>query len=300
MLSTGRRLAGRAGRLDRVTTYTLSQVDVFAPEPMAGNPVAVVHDAAGLDDPQMAAFARWTNLSETTFLLPPTDPGADYRLRIFTPGGELPFAGHPTLGSAHAWLGAGGVPAEESRVVQQCGIGLVELRRDEGALSFEAPALLRGGAVDADTLDRAVRALGTTPDRVLRANWVDNGPGWLGLQLATADDVLALRPDFAAMTGLEVGVIGAHEPHVSAEIGADHEVRAFCPDLAIQEDPVTGSLNAGFALWLTRAGQLPPSYVTRQGTALGRDGRVQVSTDRDGRIWVGGSCTTLVEGSLTL
>jgi PhzF family phenazine biosynthesis protein len=283
-----------------VTTYSFSQVDVFAPHPLTGNPVAVVHDATGLDDGQMAAFARWTNLSETTFLLPPSDPAADYRLRIFTPGEELPFAGHPTLGSAHAWLGAGGVPAREGRVVQECGIGLVELRRSEDALAFEAPALLRGGAVDEETLERAVAALGTTTDRVLRANWVDNGPGWLGLQLASADDVLALRPDFAAMSGLEVGVIGAHEPRVSAEIGADHEVRAFCPDLSITEDPVTGSLNAGFALWLTRAGHLPPSYVTRQGTALGRDGRVQVSTDADGRIWVGGACTTLIGGSLTL
>jgi PhzF family phenazine biosynthesis protein len=283
-----------------VTTYSFSQVDVFAPRPMTGNPVAVVHDATGLDDAQMAAFARWTNLSETTFLLPPTDPAADYRLRIFTPGEELPFAGHPTLGSAHAWLGAGGAPADDGRVVQECGIGLVELRRGQDGLAFEAPALLRGGAVDEDTLARAVSALGTTRDRVLRANWVDNGPGWLGLQLATADDVLALRPDFAAMSGLEVGVIGAHEAGVSAAIGADHEVRAFCPDLAVPEDPVTGSLNAGFALWLTRAGHLPSGYVARQGTALGRDGRVQVGTDADGRIWVGGSCATLVEGTLTL
>ncbi len=288
------------GRLGGVTTYTFSQVDVFAPAPMTGNPVAVVHGATGLDDAQMAAFARWTNLSETTFLLPPTDPAADYRLRIFTPGEELPFAGHPTLGSAHAWLGAGGVPADEGRVVQECGIGLVELRREGDSLAFEAPALRRGGAVDEDTLSRAITALGPSRDRVLRANWVDNGPGWLGLQLASADDVLALRPDYSAMSGLEVGVIGAHDAQVSAEIGADHEVRAFCPDLAIPEDPVTGSLNAGFALWLTRAGHLPPSYVTRQGTALGRDGRVQISTAADGRIWVGGSCTALIEGSLTL
>ena len=282
------------------TTYSFSQVDVFAPAPMTGNPVAVVHDATGLDDAQMAAFARWTNLSETTFLLPPTDPAADYRLRIFTPGEELPFAGHPTLGSAHAWLGAGGTPASEGRIVQECGIGLVELRRSDDALAFEAPAFLRGGAVDERTLSRALGALGTTRDRVLRSNWVDNGPGWLGLQLADADDVLGLRPDFAAMGGLQVGVIGAHEPHVSAAIGADLEVRAFCPDFAIPEDPVTGSLNAGFALWLTRAGHLPPSYVARQGTVLGRDGRVQVTTDADGRIWVGGACATLVTGSLTL
>jgi PhzF family phenazine biosynthesis protein len=283
-----------------VTTYSFSQVDVFAPEPLTGNPVAVVHDAVGLDDAQMAAFARWTNLSETTFLLPPTDPSADYRLRIFTPAEELPFAGHPTLGSAHAWLGRGGVPAGEGRIIQECGLGLVELRRQDGNLAFRAPDLLRAGAVDEETLARAVAALGIAPERVLRSNWVDNGPGWLGLQLASADDVLGLRPDFAAMHGLEVGVIGAHEAQQAEAIGADYEVRAFCPAFAVPEDPVTGSLNAGLALWLTREGHLSPAYVTRQGTAMGRDGRVVVETDHAGQIWIGGSCHTLVEGSLTL
>lgn len=283
-------------------TYRFTQVDVFAPEPLTGNPVAVVHDAHGLSGAQMAAFARWTNLSETTFLLAPTDAGADYRLRIFTPSEELLFAGHPTLGSAHAWLRAGGVPEEAGRVVQECGVGLVELRVGDGGgdLAFVAPDLLRSGDVEEATLDRAVRALGVGRDRVLRANWVDNGPGWLGLQLATAADVLALRPDFAAMAGLEIGVIGAHDAGERAVLGADHEVRAFCPGLAVPEDPVTGSLNAGLALWLTRAGHLPPAYVARQGTAIGRDGRVAVSTDEVGRVWVGGACHTLVEGALTL
>ncbi len=281
--------------------YSFSQVDVFAREPLTGNPVAVVHDAAGLDDSQMAAFAQWTNLSETTFLLPPTDPAADYRLRIFTPAEELPFAGHPTLGSAHAWLGAGGVPATEGRVVQECGVGLVELRvAEEGTLAFRAPDLLRGGEVDEPTLTRAVAALGIAPDRVLRSNWVDNGPGWLGLQLTSADDVLALRPDFTAMAGLEIGVIGPLAEADRAVLGADYEVRAFCPEFSVPEDPVTGSLNAGLALWLTRAGHLPPDYVARQGTAMGRDGRVVVSTDGLGQVWVGGSCRTLVEGSLAL
>jgi PhzF family phenazine biosynthesis protein len=284
-----------------VTTYSFSQVDVFAPEPLTGNPVAVVHDAAGLDDQQLAAFARWTNLSETTFLLPPTDASADYRLRIFTPAEELPFAGHPTLGSAHAWLGAGGVPATDGRIVQECGVGLVELRRqDDQDLAFRAPDLLRGGEVDEQTLSRAIAALGIAPDRVLRSNWVDNGPGWLGLELASADDVLSLRPDFGAMAGLELGVIGPHDEHQREIIGADYEVRAFCPELAVPEDPVTGSLNAGLALWLTRAGHLPARYVARQGTAIGRDGRVRISTDDAGDIWVGGTCRTLVEGSLTL
>lgn len=283
-----------------MSSYSFSQVDVFAARPLLGNPVAVVHDASGLDDQQMAEFARWTNLSETTFLLPPTDPAADYRLRIFTPGAELPFAGHPTLGSAHAWLATGAAPAGPGRLVQECGVGLVELRRDPGTLSFEAPSLLRQGQVEEQTLARVVTALGVSPDRVVRANWVDNGPGWLGLQLATAEDVLGLRPDFSAMRGLQVGVIGPHDVERRAAVGADYEVRAFCPDLGIPEDPVTGSLNAGLAVWLCRAGHLPQEYLARQGTAMGRDGRVQVSTDEEGRIWVGGACATLVEGTLTL
>ncbi|GAB2865856.1 PhzF family phenazine biosynthesis protein [Nocardioides pacificus] len=279
-----------------MTTYEFSQVDVFAPAPLTGNPVAVVHAAEGLSDEQMAAFARWTNLSETTFLLPPTVADADYRLRIFTPGGELPFAGHPTLGSAHAWLEAGGVPHEPGKVVQECGIGLVELRRGDAGLAFAAPELLRSGPLDAVTLEQAVGALGVDPATVVASAWVDNGPGWLGLVLASADDVLALRPDMAAMGDLDVGVIGAHAPGGPA----DHEVRAFVPGIGVPEDPVTGSLNAGFAVWLIRAGLLPPSYVVRQGTALGRDGRVVVSSDEDGRIWVGGESRTLVSGTLTL
>lgn len=283
-----------------MTTYPFSQVDVFAPEPLTGNPVAVVHDADGLDEAQMAAFATWTNLSETTFLLPPTHPSADYRLRIFTPAHELPFAGHPTLGSAHAWLGAGGVPANEGRIVQECGVGLVELRRHEDGLAFRAPSLLRSGEVDGDSLKRAIKALGIAPDRVVRANWVDNGPGWLGLQLVSADDVLGLRPDFIAMRGLELGVMGAHDPVHAELIGADYEVRAFCPQFAVPEDPVTGSLNAGFGLWLTREGHVPPDYVARQGTVLGRNGRVRVRTDETGDLWVGGSTHTLVTGSMTL
>ena len=283
-----------------MTGYSFSQVDVFASAPLTGNPVAVVHDASGLDDDQMQAFASWTNLSETTFLLPPTDSGADYRLRIFTPAEELPFAGHPTLGSAHAWLESGGVPATEGSVVQECGVGLIQLRRDGEDLAFRAPEFLREGDVDERTLAQAITALGVDRDRVVRSNWVDNGPGWLGLQLVSADDVLDLRPDFAAMSGLEIGVIGAHDDARSAELGADYEVRAFCPGFSIPEDPVTGSLNAGFAVWLTRAGHLPGDYVTRQGTALGRNGRVRIETDETGEVWVGGTSRTLIEGALTL
>ena len=287
-----------------MTSFSFSQVDVFGSGPLQGNPVAVVHGANGLADDQLAAFARWTNLSETTFLLPPTEAGAkagaDYRLRIFTPAEELPFAGHPTLGSAHAWLEAGGVPATDGRIVQECGLGLIELRRDVEDLAFRAPAFLRSGEVDEKTLARAIDALGIARDRVLRSNWIDNGPGWLGFQLASADDVLGLRPDFAAMTGLEIGVIGAHDEARRAELGADLEVRAFCPGFFIPEDPVTGSLNAGFALWLVREGHLPGDFVTRQGTALGRNGRVRITTDEAGDIWVGGTSRTLVKGTLTL
>ena len=283
-----------------MTTYTFSQVDVFGTRPLVGNPVAVVHDAATLDDDQMAAFARWTNLSETTFLLPPEQAGADYRVRIFTPAEELPFAGHPTLGSAHAWLEAGGVPASTDRVVQEFGVGLVELRRSEDGLAFRAPDLLRSGDVDADTLDQAVGSLGVDPAKVVRAGWVDNGAGWLGIQLATAEDVLGLQPDFVAMGRLEIGVIGEIAEEQRARVGADCEVRAFCPGLSINEDPVTGSLNAGFALWLTHDGHLPPSYVARQGTAVGRDGRVRVSTDESGDMWVGGVARTVVHGTVDL
>ncbi len=279
-----------------MTGRPFSQVDVFAATALVGNPVAVVHSAEGLSDDTMAAFARWTNLSETTFLLPPTDERADYRLRIFTPGGELPFAGHPTLGSAHAWLQAGGEPAQEGRLVQECGVGLVEVRREAGGLAFAAPALLRSGPVEDEVLAQVRESLGIPATDILATAWVDNGPGWVGVQLASAEAVLALEPDFSRMRGLEVGVIGAH-----AEGGpADFEVRAFCPDFSVPEDPVTGSLNAGLAVWLTGSGQAPPSYTVRQGTAMGRRGDVRISTDDDGTIWVGGACRTLISGHLKL
>ena len=282
-----------------MATYTFSQVDVFGSRPLAGNPVAVVHDATGLDDERMAEFARWTNLSETTFLLPPEDPGADYRLRIFTPGEELPFAGHPTLGSAHAWLESGGTPASADRVVQECGIGLVELRREGDALAFRAPGFLRTGPVDEETLGRVLGALGVEPGQLVGAWWIDNGPGWLGLELDSAASVLSLRPDFGALD-VDTGVIGPLDADERSSTGADVEVRAFCPGMGINEDPVTGSLNAGFAVWLTGEGRLPPSYVARQGTALGRDGRVRISTDDAGEVWVGGTSRTVVRGTVDL
>jgi PhzF family phenazine biosynthesis protein len=286
-----------------VTTYSFSQVDVFGAAPLLGNPVAVVHDATGLDDEQLAAFARWTNLSETTFLLPPTEEGraggADYRLRIFTPGGELPFAGHPTLGSAHAWLEAGGRPGSPGRLVQECGIGLVELRGDQDAWAFRAPGFLRSGPVGEDDLAGVLQALRLDPAHVRAAEWIDNGPGWLGLLLDSAETVLSVRPDFTVLE-IDTGVLGAHDQVEVERLGVGYEVRAFCPGHTINEDPVTGSLNAGFAVWLTGTGVLPASYVARRGTALGRDGRVQVSTDETGGVWVGGVCATVVQGSVAL
>jgi PhzF family phenazine biosynthesis protein len=273
-----------------------SQLDVFSAEALRGNPLAVVHDATGLDDAQMAAIARWTNLSETSFLLPATDPAADYRVRIFTPGGELPFAGHPTLGSCHAWLAGGGQPHEDSRVVQECGIGLVDLRRDGSRLAFAAPPLRRSGPVDTDTAAQVRRALGLAAEQVRAIEWVDNGPEWIGALLDDAQTVLALRPDFGVMGDLKVGVIGAH-PSGSA---CAFEVRAFVPSLAVPEDPVTGSLNAGLACWLIAAGLAPTRYVAAQGAALGRAGRVHVERDEGGVIWVGGEVATVIEGRITL
>lgn len=274
--------------------HRFRQVDVFSSEPLLGNPVAVVHDADDLADEQMAAFARWTNLSETTFLLRPTDPAADYRLRIFTPGGELPFAGHPTLGSAHAWLEDGGVPASAGTVVQECGAGLVRLRRG-AALAFAAPPLVRSGPADAAVVDRIAAGLRVPAAEILAAEWVDNGPGWVAALLRDADAVLALRPDFAAMGALNVGVVGAYP----AGGDADVEIRAFCPSLAVPEDPVTGSLNAGIAQWLIGTGELPDRYTASQGTALGRRGRVHVERDGDA-IWIGGATSTTIRGEVSV
>jgi PhzF family phenazine biosynthesis protein len=269
-----------------------SQVDVFSAESLLGNPVAVVHDADGLSEEQMAAFARWTNLSETTFLLPPTDPAADYRLRIWTPGEELPFAGHPTLGSAHAWLAAGGVPLRSDELVQECGAGLVRIRRG-ATLAFAAPPLVRSGPVDEADLARIVGALRIERSDVRDAAWIDNGPGWVGVLLADAAAVLGLRPDFGAFEDLKIGVAGPY-----AEGDADLEVRAFCPQFGIPEDPVTGSLNAGLGQWLAGT-RLPTSYVASQGTVLGRRGRVHVSVE-EGVVWVGGDTLTTITGQVSL
>ena len=271
------------------------QVDVFGSEPYLGNPLAVVLEAEGLSDSEMESFARWTNLSETTFVLPPTRDGADYRVRIFTPGGEIPFAGHPTLGTCHAWLEAGNKRRYPDVVVQECGIGLVTLHANAGIAAFAAPPLLRSGPLEEDVLDQALKALNLDRTQILASNWIDNGPGWLGLLLPDAATVLALEPDPVMMGNLRVGVIGAQP----ADAETDYEVRAFVPGLGITEDPVTGSLNAGLAQWLIGANLAPERYVVTQGTAVQRDGRVRVFT-RDGKIWVGGSTVTSIDGTVTL
>lgn len=275
-----------------------SQVDVFSAEPLRGNPVAVVHDAAGVSEEEMVAFARWTNLSETTFLLPPTSSAADYRVRIFTPGSELPFAGHPTLGSAHAWLEAGGSPADDSVVVQECLAGLVRVSRGE-RLAFAAPPLVRSGPVSADDLDAIGRALRVEASTFIDSAWVDNGPGWVGVRLSSASAVLGLDPDWNAFGDFNIGVVGPHPDDGGAGTQPAIEVRAFCPRLGIREDPVTGSLNAGIAQWLIGNGTLPHAYVAAQGTALGRAGRVHVEAVAD-TVWVGGDCTTTVLGRTNL
>ncbi len=272
------------------------QLDVFSATPLLGNPLAVVHAAQGLSDATMAAFARWTNLSETTFLLPPTDPGADYLVRIWTPGGELPFAGHPTLGSCHAWLAAGGKPKEAGTVVQQCGVGLVRIRQDGPRLAFAAPPRRRTGPLDEALLARIVRGIGLTRDDVLRHQWVDNGPGWCAVMLRSAALVLAVKGDSGALAGIKLGIVGAHP----AGSECAFEVRALYHDTdVLVEDPVTGSLNASLAQWLIEAGLAPSSYVAAQGAVLQRAGRVYIQKLGD-TVWVGGDVAVCIEGEVKL
>lgn len=282
-----------------MTRRPFRQVDVFTNTPYHGNPLAVVLDGQGLDSAQMQRFTDWTNLSECTFVLPPSPAaaaaGADYRVRIFCPGRELPFAGHPTLGTCHAWLRAGGQPQGDC-VVQECGAGLVKIRRQEGLLAFAAPPLRRGGPLDEPELQRITQGLGLTRENIVAHAWCDNGPHWRGVMLRSARQVLSVRPDPAVLAGMEVGLIG---PHESGD--AQFEVRAFFPVLSgIAEDPVTGSLNAALAQWLTGAKLAPPVYMAAQGTALGRAGRVHIERAADGTIWVGGHSVTCIEGSVSL
>jgi len=281
------------------------QVDVFGSGPGTGNPVAVVLDAGGLSGQEMQLFARWTNLSETTFVLPPRDPAADYRVRIFTPVLELPFAGHPTLGTCHAWLEGGGEarsagaragsgPANPDEVVQECEAGLVRVRRDEAGLAFAAPPLVRAGPATDEEAARVAAALELDRAEMLAVEWVDNGPGWIAVLLRSAERVLELRP---RSLDFDLGVVGFHPPGSPRAI----ELRAFMPvgGLAV-EDPVTGSLHASVAQWLLGSGRLEAPYVASQGGAIGRAGRVHVAREEDGTIWVGGRAETLVAGEVAL
>jgi len=277
-------------------TFDFKQLDVFSSVSLKGNPLAVVLGADSLSDQQMADFAKWTNLSETTFLLTPRDARADYRVRIFTTLQELPFAGHPTLGSCHAWLKAGGVPQGEE-IIQECGIGLVRIRRQGDELAFIAPPLMRSGPVDSALLERVRLGLGLAPGAIVRSQWVDNGAGWLAVMLADRDQVLALQPDYSQLLGLAVGVIAPCNP--ADDVDAQFEVRAFVAGEGAQEDPATGSLNAGVAQWLLSEGLAPECYVVSQGTAMGRAGRIRVERQGD-EIWVGGAVAVCIEGRLQL
>jgi PhzF family phenazine biosynthesis protein len=271
-----------------------TQVDVFTDTAYQGNPLAVVLDGTGLSSAEMQHFAHWTNLSETTFVLPPTSPEADYRVRIFTPTLEAPFAGHPTLGTCHAWLAHGGEPQRADVIVQECGVGLVPVRTVEHGLAFAAPPLLRSGALEEQLTQRIAGILGIERGEIVDAVWADNGLPWIAVLLADADAVLAVRPGFSE---LDVGIVGPY-PDGSP---LDFEVRAFFPkEGAVVEDPVTGSLNASLAQWLLGAGRARAPYIAGQGTVLGRSGRVHVSTDSDGAIWIGGGTVACIEGTVEL
>jgi PhzF family phenazine biosynthesis protein len=276
-----------------LTERPFQQVDVFSTKRMGGNPLAVVVGADDLNEVTMSAFANWTNLSETTFLLKPTVPDADYRVRIFTPSQELPFAGYPTLGSCHVWLAMGG-EAKKPIIVQECGAGLIGIRKDGDVLSFIAPDLVKSGPVSADLLERVLDGLSLPSDKVVEANWVDNGPGWMALLLRSRDDVLNVRPNYQKISGLRIGLVA---PCSGGTSDADFEVRAFTA--GGYEDPVTGSLNAGLAKWLISANIAPSSYVAAQGTVLGRSGRVHIHLESED-IWVGGNVVTCIDGKVLL
>ena len=273
-----------------------SQIDVFTNELTLGNPVAVVHDAGGLSTEQMAAFARWTNLSETTFLLTPTEPAADYRVRIFTPVGELPFAGHPTLGSARAWLDRGGIPQSQAQIVQECGTGLVRVRQANGRLAFAAPPLIRSDSLDETEIGLIAKALRLDPHNIMGGQWADNGPGWVALLLKDAETVLTVEPPRAVIGEFpKIGLIGPHGTGADAAF----EVRALTSKNSLGEDPVTGSLNAAIAQWLIPAGKAPRTYIATQGTRMRRRGRIHIDqVDED--IWVGGYTVSGVTGTVSL
>ena len=271
---------------------------MFGQESFSGNALAVVLDSEGIDTPRMQSITRWLNLSETTFLSPPSSPEADYRVRIFTLERELPFAGHPTLGTCHAWLASGGTPRHATGIVQECGAGLIDIRRDDGRLAFAAPKLIRGGPVEPDKLDEVAAFLRIDRSAIVDAQWADNGPGWIAVMLDSAEAVLALEPAAQHRSRIDVGVVGSHP----AGGPVAFELRALFTDHtgAVREDPVTGSLNASVAQWLFATGRAEHGYVAGQGTRLGCTGRVYLRRDADGGVWVGGKTVTLFEGQAHL
>jgi PhzF family phenazine biosynthesis protein len=277
------------------------QVDVFGAGSISGNPLAVVLDGEGLTSEEMQSFAQWTNLSETTFLLPPTTPEADYRVRIFTLGRELPFAGHPTLGSCHAWLAEGGDPRQKNRIIQECGAGLVTIRHQADFLAFAAPPLIRTGPVEEPLLDVLASVLGVSKSEMVDSQWVSNGPDWVAVLLRDAARVLELEPDFSRWPferPLDLGIVGLYPDGSECA----YEVRAVFSDHrgGMVEDPVTGSLNASVAQWLISSGRVIAPYTASQGTRLGRMGRVKIDTDEAGTVWVGGSTSTIIRGEVEL
>lgn len=277
-----------------MTSRRFSQVDVFGSGPCSGNPVAVVLDAGEMEDEEMQRFARWTNLAETTFVVPPGDDGADYRVRIFTPVLELPFAGHPTLGTCHAWLEDGGDPLDPGEVIQECDAGMVRIRRGEEGLAFAAPPPVRSGPASEEDVAKVAAALGVDPDEMVAVEWVDNGPGWIAALFESAERVLELRP---GSLEFDLGAVGFHSPGSDAAI----EIRAWAPVNGLAaEDPVTGSLNASVAQWLLGNGRLSAPYLATQGTAIERAGRIEISQDEDGTVWVGGRTETVISGSVEI
>ncbi|WP_460115311.1 PhzF family phenazine biosynthesis protein [Pseudomonas sp. H2_D02] len=277
--------------------FDFKQLDVFSEASLKGNPLAVVLGADGISEERMATFANWTNLSETTFVLAPQHPEADYRVRIFTTSTELPFAGHPTLGSCHAWLEAGGVPKRQE-IVQECGVGLVRIRRSDYGLAFLAPPLLKSGPLEVDVLERVRKGLGLPAEAIVDAQWVDNGAGWLALLLKDRQQVLTLKPDYYQLRDLAVGVVAPWDPVVDGD-AAQFEVRGFIAGDGMPEDPSTGSLNAGLAQWMLSKGLAPSAYVVSQGVTMGRAGRIHVERIGD-EVWIGGAVVTCINGVLTL
>lgn len=273
------------------------QCDVFSPVPTQGNALAVVVEAEGLSDAVFKRFAAWTNLAETTFLLPPADPAADYKVRIFTPSREMPFAGHPTLGSCAAWLHSGGVPKEDGVVRQECGVGIVDIDISGEQFAFAAPPTTSASLPEAQR-GAILEALDIAADDVLHAATLDNGPVWQVLHLKSAERVLAVDASRVKWPAFDaIGLIGAHPAGAECE----YEVRMLAPSSGMSEDPITGSLNAAIACWMQAEDRLPQPVTVAQGTKIDRHGRVAIRPQGDGgRILIGGDTHVVVDGTVIL